>query len=365
MPPGSVRNDAAVTHGEERKKLAHNWTLYLAAFLGAFGITLLTTPFAKWLAFRLHAIDQPKARGMHTRPMPRLGGVAIVLGFMATVLVLFPYIQGLERRQFVGFLIGCAIIVVLGIFDDIYTLRARFKLVFQIIAALVVVFSGIRIEVVLWPITTALEFFSIPFTLLWIVGVTNAVNLIDGLDGLAAGVSSIAAFSLMILCIITGSETAVVLTAALAGSCIGFLPRNFNPAEIFMGDSGSTFLGFVLAVSSILGVFKGYAILAVVVSMLCLGLPVFDTLFAMCRRMAKGQSIMQPDRGHLHHRLIDRGYTQKQAVLILYGISAACGILAIILSVRRAETFVVVLLTVFLLSMVVYYFNRRNKNNKP
>jgi UDP-GlcNAc:undecaprenyl-phosphate GlcNAc-1-phosphate transferase len=189
------------------------------------------------------------------------------------------------------------------------------------------------------------------------VGVTNAVNLIDGLDGLAAGVSSIAALSLMVLCIMTGSNTAVVLTAALAGACLGFLPRNFNPAEIFMGDTGSTFLGFVLAVTSILGVFKGYALLAVSVSVLCLGLPVFDTVFAMLRRMAKHQPIMQPDRGHLHHRLIDRGFSQKQAVLILYAISFCLGCLAIFISFKDSRIIVVVLLTVILLSFIIYYFN--------
>lgn len=342
--------------------MAHNWTLYLAAFLGAFGITLLTTPFAKWLAFKVHAIDQPKARGMHHKPMPRLGGVAIVLGFMVTMLVLFPYVHEMDTRAFAGFLVGCGIIVVLGVFDDIYNLNAKLKLAFQILAALVVILTGTRINVVFWPFSTALNLFSIPFTLVWIVGVTNAVNLIDGLDGLAAGISSIAAFSLMILCIITGSELAVVLTAALAGSCIGFLPRNFNPAEIFMGDSGSTFLGFVLAVSSIMGVFKGYAVLAVGVSILCLALPIGDTLFAMTRRAAKGQPIMSPDRGHLHHRLIDRGFTQKQAVLLMYGISSGCGLLAIFLAVRRAETLAVVLLTVFVLSIVIYYFNKRGKS---
>lgn len=164
----------------------------------------------------------------------------------------------------------------------------------------------------LWPVTATLQKLSIPITLVWIVGVTNAVNLIDGLDGLAAGVTGIAALSLMVLCIMTGTTTAVVLTAALAGACLGFLPRNFNPAEIFMGDTGSTFLGFVLAVTSILGVFKGYALLALVVSIFCIGLPIFDTIFAMLRRMAKHQPIMQADRGHLHHKLIDHGFSQKR-----------------------------------------------------
>lgn len=339
----------------------HNWLLYIAAFASAFAITLVTTPLAKKISYLVGAIDYPKDRGMHKKPMPRMGGIAIVLGFMITVLVMYRFEHTLELRQFAGFMVGASIIVVLGIVDDIKNLRARFKLCIQILAAMIVIFSGIKINVVLWPVTTYLQTFSIPITLVWIVGVTNAVNLIDGLDGLAAGVSSIAALCLMVLCIMTGTITAVMLTAALAGACLGFLPRNFNPAEIFMGDSGSTFLGFVLAVSSILGVFKGYAILAVIVSMLCLGLPVFDTMFAMLRRMIRHKPIMQADRGHLHHRLIDRGFSQRQAVLILYGLSLICGLLAIFISFKDSRTIVVVILTVLVLSFVIYYFNAHIK----
>ena len=341
-------------------KLTHNWVLYIAAFASAFAITLVTTPWAKKISIRVGAIDYPKDRGMHKKPMPRMGGIAIVLGFMITVLVLSFFSRNIEMRQFMGFVAGAVIIVVLGIFDDIYGLSAKLKLAVQILAALVVIFSGIRINLVMWPVTYYLQKLSIPITLVWIIGVTNAVNLIDGLDGLAAGVSSIAALSLMVLCILTGSETAVMLTAALAGSCLGFLPRNFNPAEIFMGDTGSTFLGFVLAVTSILGVFKGYAILAVIVSMLCLGLPVFDTLFAMLRRIIRHKPIMQADRGHLHHRLIDKGYSQRQAVLILYIISLCCGLFAIFLSLRDVKTIVVVAATIVVLSLVIRFFNVRN-----
>ena len=212
--------------------------------------------------------------------------------------------------------------------------------------------------------TAYLQKFSIPITLVWIVGVTNAVNLIDGLDGLAAGVTSIAAMSLMVLCIMTGSTTAVGLTAALAGACLGFLPRNFNPAEIFMGDTGSTFLGFVLAVTSILGVFKGYALLALIVSVLCVGLPVFDTICAMLRRMAKNQPIMQADRGHLHHKLIDHGFSQRQAVLIMYTISLLLGLLAIFISFKDSGTIVVMALTVIVLCFIIYYFNAHIRNKQ-
>ncbi len=345
--------------------MEHKWLLYIAAFACAFSITLVTTPFAKWLSFKAGAIDYPKDRGVHHKPMPRMGGIAIVLGFLIPVIGLYYFEKTMNLSQFIGFIIGVSIIVVLGILDDTHNLPAKLKFCVQIIAALIVIFSGTRIHVVLWPVTHTLQAFSVPITLIWIVGMTNAVNLIDGLDGLAAGVSSIASLCLMVLCIMTGSTAAVVFTAALAGACIGFLPRNFNPAEIFMGDTGSTFLGFVLGVTSVLGVFKGYALLALIVSMLCLGLPIFDTIFAMLRRMAKHQPIMQADRGHMHHKLIDHGFSQKQAVLILYAISLILGLLAIFISFKDSRTIVVVVLTIILLSFIIYYFNAhiRNKNH--
>lgn len=342
----------------------HNWLLYIAAFACAFAITLVTTPFAKWLSAKCGAIDYPKDRGVHKKPMPRMGGVAIVLGFTITVLMVNYFDKSMDSRQFAGFLVGALLIAGLGVVDDMKNLPAKLKFCVQILAALIVIFSGTRIQVVLWPVTAYLQKFSIPITLVWIVGVTNAVNLIDGLDGLAAGVTSIAAMSLMVLCIMTGSTTAVGLTAALAGACLGFLPRNFNPAEIFMGDTGSTFLGFVLAVTSILGVFKGYALLALIVSVLCVGLPVFDTICAMLRRMAKNQPIMQADRGHLHHKLIDHGFSQRQAVLIMYTISLLLGLLAIFISFKDSGTIVVMALTVIVLCFIIYYFNAHIRNKQ-
>ncbi|MCI1931383.1 MAG: undecaprenyl/decaprenyl-phosphate alpha-N-acetylglucosaminyl 1-phosphate transferase [Clostridia bacterium] len=344
--------------------MVHDWVLYIAAFSTAFAISNVMTPVAMKVSIKLGAIDQPKARGMHNKPMPRMGGLAIYLGFMLTVFLLYRFVQYGETRKLIGFMIGASIIVVLGMFDDVCDLPAKLKFFVQILAALVAIFSGIRIHVVMWPVTHVLLTLSGPITLLWIVGVTNAVNLIDGLDGLAAGVSSIAAICLMVLCILTGDETAVVLTAALAGSCLGFLPRNFNPAQIFMGDTGATFLGYTLAVTSILGVFKGYAMLALVVSMLCLGFPIFDTLFAIIRRLARRQPIMQADRGHLHHKLIDRGFSQKQAVMILYGISTICGVIAILLAIKNAKVLVVILLTIIVLSFLIYFFNHRRKNKE-
>ena len=341
--------------------MVHNWVLYIAAFASAFAISMVATPFAKKVSEKLGAIDYPKARGMHTKPMPRLGGIAIVIGFMITVLVLYRFVNDINIKHFCGFIAGAIVIVGVGIVDDSRQLPARVKLVFQIIAALLVIGSGIRINVVMWPVTTYLQKLSAPITLIWIIGITNAVNLIDGLDGLAAGVSSIASICLMVLCILTGTESAVVFTAALAGSCLGFLPRNFNPAEIFMGDTGATFLGYVLAVTSIMGVFKGYAVLALVVCLLSIGLPIFDTLCAMLRRAATHKPIMQADRGHLHHKLIDRGYTQKQAVLIMYGISLVLAILAIIIAIKDSRALAVAVLMVILLSFVIFVFNNKTR----
>ena len=341
--------------------MVHNWVLYIAAFASAFAISMVATPFAKKVSEKLGAIDYPKARGIHTKPMPRLGGIAIVLGFMITVLVLYRFVNDINIKHFCGFIAGAIVIVGVGIVDDSRQLPARVKLVFQIIAALLVIGSGIRINVVMWPVTTYLQKLSAPITLIWIIGITNAVNLIDGLDGLAAGVSSIASICLMVLCILTGTESAVVFTAALAGSCLGFLPRNFNPAEIFMGDTGATFLGYVLAVTSIMGVFKGYAVLALVVCLLSIGLPIFDTLCGMLRRAATHKPIMQADRGHLHHKLIDRGYTQKQAVLIMYGISLVLAILAIIIAIKDSRALAVAVLMVILLSFVIFVFNIKTR----
>ena len=295
------------------------------------------TPISKKIAYRVGAIDKPKARGVHSKPMPLAGGTAIVLGFVVTVLLLTPLLEGSHWQEVGGILVAGLLIATLGFFDDIYNLSAIFRLFMQFLASFIVIYSGISINVFTWPLllgkTIALSpQISIILTSLWIVGITNAVNWLDGLDGLAAGVSSIAALCFMFLSIMTGNPVAVLLTASLAGACMGFLPHNFNPATIFMGDTGSTFLGFILAVSSIEGLFKGYTVITVVVAVLILGLPIFDTTFAILRRLRNKQPVMQADRGHLHHRLVDKGYSQKKAVLTLYGISGGFGMTGILIA---------------------------------
>lgn len=333
--------------------------LYITAFLMAFVISLATTPLAKKIAFKVGAVAQPRARDVHKTPIPRMGGIAIVTGFMITLFAVIRYMPILDWKQIIGMSIGAMIIFLLGFFDDIFELGAKLKFLIQIGAALVVALSGVRIDFISIPFIpdnlTALNALSIPITVIWIIAVTNAVNLIDGLDGLAAGVSSIASLCLMVLSIHSGYPLAVLLTATLAGSCLGFLPYNFNPASIFMGDTGSTFLGFILGVTSILGLLKGYTIATIIVAVLILGLPIFDTSFAIIRRALSGKPIMSPDRGHLHHRLMDRGYSHKHAVVTLYGISGIFGLSAIALA-RHDFRFVV---AVFVIMGLLFYFNMK------
>ena len=312
--------------------------LVAAALLCAMLVSFITTPVVKALAYRIGAVDVPKdGRRMHDHPVARMGGLAIFFGFILSILIFTPV-----TRQLQGMLLGAVIIVVLGIFDDIYALSARLKFVIQIVAALVAVYFGNVIEVVSNPNLFSnnpywnLGPLSIPITVLWIVAITNAVNLIDGLDGLAVGVSTISSMTLLVIALAVSEGEVALLMAALAGACIGFMPYNLNPAKIFMGDTGSTFLGFVLSVVSIWGLFKFYTVISFAVPFLMLGLPIFDTAFAFIRRIANGQSPMSPDRSHVHHRLIDMGFSQKQAVAVLYIISAILGLSAVVLTTSGA-----------------------------
>ncbi len=306
----------------------------------AFFMSLASTPAVKILAHKVGAIDVPDGkRRVHKAPIPRLGGLAIFFGFMVAVLA-FVDIDSQTR----GILIGSLLIVAIGILDDIMQLKASIKLLVQLIAAGVVVYHGVEISAISVPsfITDGgilpLKWLSIPITVIWIVGVTNAVNLIDGLDGLAVGISSIATFSLFFIAILAGEPTVALVSAALAGSCLGFLPYNFNPAKIFMGDTGSTFLGFILSVICIQGLFKGYAIISFIIPFLILGLPIFDTSVAIIRRIHDKRPIMGADRGHLHHKLIDMGFSQKQTVAILYVIAVLLGLSAVVLIEQGAQT---------------------------
>ncbi len=336
----------------------------ILCFSLAFGISLLSTPLVKNIAYKMGAIDVPKdSRRVHKKPIPRLGGLAIYYGFLISIL----FFVELEK-QMIGFIIGSLLIVAVGIIDDVKQLRASVKLVVQIIAAAIVAFSDIRIMAVSVPYLFSdvgilpLGSLSIPITILWIVGVTNAVNLIDGLDGLAVGVSGIATFSLFFIAILAGEPTVAIITAALAGACLGFLPYNFNPAKIFMGDTGSTFLGYSLSVICIQGLFKGYAIISFIIPFLILGLPIFDTASAILRRIKNKKPIMSPDRGHLHHRLMDMGLSQKQTVAILYIIATILGLSAVVVVERGAFVAMVLILVVM---MFVFFAGKHLVDHIP
>ena len=245
-----------------------------AALLAAAIVSLITTPVVRTLAIRIGAVDVPKdGRRMHNHPIPRMGGLAIFFGFLLSTLVFLPLTRPLR-----GMLMGAVIIVILGIFDDIYALGAKLKLVVQICAALIAVLMGNEITLLSNPNIFSsnpfweLGWLAIPVSVVWIVGITNAVNLIDGLDGLACGVSTISSMTLLVIALTVAEPSIAILTAALAGGCLGFLPYNLNPAKIFMGDTGSTFLGFVLAAVSIQGLFKLYAIMSFAVPFLVLAL---------------------------------------------------------------------------------------------
>ena len=334
----------------------------ILCFSVAFGVSLASTPFVKVLAYKIGAIDVPKdARRVHDHPIPRLGGLAIFYGFLISILC-FATVD----TQLKGIIIGCLIIVAVGIVDDVKQLSAKVKFVLQIVTAVIVVLHGVTIKYISVPTFIVeggilnLGFMSIPITIVWIVGVTNAVNLIDGLDGLAVGVSSIATFSLFFIAILTSEIQIAVVTAALAGACLGFLPYNFNPAKIFMGDTGSTFLGFMLSVICIQGLFKGYVIISFIVPFLILGLPIFDTGFAIVRRIWNKKPIMAPDRGHLHHRLMDMGFSQKQTVAILYVIASILAMSAVVVLEGGAYWAAVFVIAIVLFVIFAYKFYKTN-----
>ena len=310
------------------------WIKVMLAILIAFVVSFALTPVVKILAQKVGAMDVPgEARRVHDHPIPRMGGLAIFLAFLLSVLV-FANID----RQMQGILLGATMIVVLGVMDDIMALNALPKLIVQILAAGIAVYHGCVIQFVSNPNVFSsmtyldLGWWSYPITIIWIVAITNAVNLIDGLDGLAVGVSAISTASITVIALMVAETNVAVVLAALFGACLGFIPYNMNPAKIFMGDTGATFLGYILATLSVTGLFKMYAIISFAVPFLILGLPIFDTAFAMIRRMAHGQSPMHADRGHIHHRLIDMGLNQKQAVATLYVISGILGLSAVVLT---------------------------------
>lgn len=337
------------------------WGDIAIAFLLAFFTSFVAVPYTIRLAKKVGAIDIPNNRKMNKKPIPRIGGIAILIGFLVSAIYLLINMT-LENKidwydidnykmKLTGFLIGIIVLETFAYLDDIKNLHPLLKLLAQLVSAIIIYAFGIRIDFINgMELSPAVSFL---LTVGWIVGITNAINLIDGLDGLSSGITLISCFSLAIIFTTNYSPLiSIILITALAGSIMGFIPFNIYPAKTFMGDVGSQFLGFSLAVIGILGVAKTVTLFVFIAPVLVLGLPIFDTLFAIIRRIIKGKSlkaVFKADKGHLHHRLMKQGFTQKQSVAILFATSATLGMLAIIMiedGIWKALSFLLILVAV-------------------
>lgn len=336
--------------------------LWLRLLLSAgisFIISFMTTPSVKHFAELVGAIDVPKDdRRIHTQPIPRMGGLAIFLGFICACLIFAD-----SSAPIMGMMVGALIIAVMGAVDDIVSLRPWVKLLAQLVAAVVAIRSGIVFDAISNPNllsgdATIYMGWNVSYflTALWIVGCTNAVNLIDGLDGLAVGVSAISSVTMLIVALFVSEPVVSVILACLAGACIGFMPYNMNPAKIFMGDVGSQLLGYVLATVSIMGLFKFHTIITFLVPVMAMLVPLADTAFAFTRRILRGQSPFHADKGHFHHRLLALGLSQKQVAAVLYGVSAFMGLFAILLAGNGRVVRTVCLVLMFVVSLCVWLF---------
>ncbi|EJE7234650.1 TPA: undecaprenyl/decaprenyl-phosphate alpha-N-acetylglucosaminyl 1-phosphate transferase [Clostridium botulinum] len=328
--------------------------LYIIGAITAIVLSVILTPIVKKAAFILGVVDIPKdERKIHKKPIPLLGGIAIYISFVVALILK----KGPLTLEEIGIILGSTVIVIGGFIDDKYDISPIKKIIFQLAAAICLIMCGLKIQFITNPfdqvtLYVGLHALAIPITILWVIGITNALNLIDGLDGLAAGVALISCITMFVIAVLNQRWEAAILTSILSGSILGFLPYNFNPASIFMGDTGSQLLGFLLAAISIEGAIKSATAFAIVVPILALGLPIYDTLFAMIRRKINGKPIMQADRGHLHHRLLDMGLTQRQAVIIMYLISAVLGSFAIIaMQISNQKSYF--LLTAIMLALIL------------
>jgi UDP-GlcNAc:undecaprenyl-phosphate GlcNAc-1-phosphate transferase len=328
-------------------------TLYTIGFIAALLIAIFLTPIVKRFAIYSGAVDQPDKRKVHTRIMPRMGGLAIYLAFVGAFVIVSPVLSVFNLKPALGLAIGGLIITLTGALDDRYNLRPRWKVLGQLIAAAVVVFGAdLRIIHLSIPfsenMTINMDWLSVLITIVWIIGVTNAINLIDGLDGLAAGVSGIATLTIIVLAAIMGNITVILLGTILLGAIVGFLFYNFHPAQIFMGDTGSLFLGFSLATLSTMG-FKEATIISLLVPVIVLGVPLADTVFAIIRRIVNKRPISTADKNHLHHSILALGFSHRKTVLVIYGISLVFGAVAVTLSQTLAVWVIILILALLIL----------------
>ncbi len=326
----------------------------IAAVVCAALLSYVCTPLVRVLAFKIGAVDVPRdGRRMHSVPIPRIGGLAIFIGFALTILSFCPMSKFLAVVLF-----GALVIVVMGVLDDIFALNALLKFAVQLAVAIFAAIEGVTIEfITLGSDMISLGFWAYPITVIWIVGLTNSINLIDGLDGLACGVSAICSMSLFVVMIILGDFQSALIIAIVIGACVGFFPFNAHPAKIFMGDTGAQTLGYLLSLIAIEGVFKTHTVFSFLIPLSIFGLPLFDTFFAIVRRLLRGKSPFSSDRGHIHHRLIDMGFGQKKSTKILYSICGILGIAAVLLTLKYYVPAALIFLSgfaLFFISSFVY-----------
>ncbi len=307
---------------------------FLASFFVSAAVAIILTPMIRRTALALGIVDKPGGRKVHRNNMPTLGGIAIAAAFFASTVVAFKAVPGamdMFSLKFSGLCVGSAIILILGIIDDIRPLNAKLKLVFQIIAASILIGCGFSVQEVTIPFfgKFSLGISGAVFSMLWIIGIVNAINLLDGLDGLAAGVSAIASFFIFLSAVDQHEYVVAFLAFGLTGACAGFLPFNFYPARIFMGNPGSMFIGFILAAISIISFQKSSTVITLFIPVIALGVPIIDTLLAIVRRLAKKKHIFQADKEHIHHKLLFREESQRRVVLSLYFLSVCFGMIAL------------------------------------
>ncbi len=322
----------------------------MLALLVALLISLIVTPAVIRLAHALGAVDQPGARKVHAKPMPRMGGLAVYVAFVAAVFFTQPL-----TMPVIGLLTGATIILGIGIWDDLRSMPPVVKLLGQVLAAATLIPFGIHVEFLTNPFggLVYLGYFGIPLTIFWVVAVTNAVNLIDGLDGLASGTALIATLTLGVVTLVLGNSIVAPVAFILAGAILGFLRYNFFPARVFLGDTGSLFLGYVLATLAIMGLAKGATALSVIIPLVILGIPLTDTFLAIVRRYRNRMPIFGADKGHLHHRLLGAGLSHRNSVLALYGVNFILGASAVLLVVLSTARAVVLLFVLALLLLTV------------
>ncbi len=338
---------------------------YFLVFAIGFALSYFMTPFAEKIAFKLGAVDYPNERKIHKRPIPRMGGIAIYFAFFLSFLGgIFYFNPGWQshlftQRELLGIFLGATIITLFGVADDFRSLSPTEKFIGQILAASILIFFGVQIDFIGNPLSDgliSLGFWSVPLTLFWIVGMINTVNFIDGLDGLASGICGISSFAFFAFSHQTGQVNMAVLSIALAGSSLGFLRHNFYPAKIFMGDSGSMLLGFLLGAVTVQGVMKTIAAIAFLVPLIVMGIPILDTAFAIFRRYKSKRPITEADKEHIHHRLLHKGLSHRQAVVLIYIWSAFLSLIGLVMRFATLQIKVTLFLVLGVLSFWLLWY---------